>query len=335
MTDTILSFLCFILAFGFALYFVPVFRQAAMKWGVVDKPDGRLKHQRAPVPYLGGIGVYIAFLLALSFVFEFSPQVLGLLLSGTIMLLIGLVDDFGVLAPYQKLAGQFLATFVLIKSGVYIKVEFFPVWVAIPLTAIWMVGVINAINIIDISDGLSSGVAFCASLMLFVIALLNHNITIAILTIALAGAILGFLIFNWQPAKVYLGDTGSLFIGLMLGALSMIGSYTKDNPVAYVAPVLLLGVPIFDTFFVIVMRAKKGLHPFLGSPDHFAIRLKRTFGWSAQRVALISCAATLVLGGIAILIMFLDPFSSLAILAVLAVFAIGLALWMNRLEPTS
>ena len=331
LTKMIFIPLCFILAFGLSLYFVPVMRRAALKWGVVDRPDGHLKFQKKPVPYLGGIGVYVSFLLAVSLVYDFSPQVLGLLLAGTIMLMIGLVDDFGVLLPYQKLAGQLLATFVLIKAGIYIKVEYFPLWVSIPLTVFWMIGIINAINIIDIMDGLSAGVSLCACFVLMVVALVNGNATIAVLTVALAGALLGFLVYNFPPAKVYLGDAGSLFVGLMLGALAMIGEYSRENPLGYVAPVMILGLPIFDTIFVMMMRAKKKLPIFLGSQDHYAIRLKK-LGLSVGQVVVLSYLFALVTGGLAILIMYLVPLYSIIILAALAFLTIAAILWLNRLE---
>jgi len=327
----IIIVLCFALALVLSLYFVPIMRRAAIKWGVVDKPDGRLKFQKEPVAYLGGIAIYLAFLLSISMVYEFSPQVLGLLLGGTVMLLIGLVDDFGVLSPYQKFAGQFLAIFVLIKAGIYIKVEFFPIWLAIPLTVFWMLGIINAVNIVDVSDGLSSGTSFITCIFLMVVAILNGNITIAVLTAGLAGSILGFLRYNFAPAKIYLGDAGSLFIGLMLAALSMIADYSETNTLAYIAPILLLGVPIFDTFFVMLMRTKKGLPIFLGSPDHFAIRLKK-IGMSTAQVAILSYVVAAILGGIAILNMILAPFWSAIIITSMVVITIIVTIWLNSIE---
>ena len=324
--------LCFFLSFGLSIYFVPVMRRAALKWGVVDRPDGHLKTQKEAVPYLGGIAIYMAFLLSISFVYEFSPQVLGLLLGGTVMLLIGLVDDFGVLAPYQKLAGQLLATFVLVKAGIYIKIAYFPIWVAIPLTFIWMVGIMNAVNIIDISDGLSSGVALVICLFLAAVAIINGNSTIATLTVALAGSLLGFLIFNFHPAKIYLGDAGSLFIGMMLGALAMIGDYSSQgNELGYIAPILFLGVPIFDTFFVMFIRAKKRIPVFLGSQDHYAIRFKR-LGFSSRKVALISYLVAAILGGLAVLNMYLDETASMTIIGTLAIASLLFAWWLNRIE---
>jgi len=322
--------LCFILSLSMALYFVPVMRRAALKWGVVDKPDGRLKTQQEPVPYLGGVGIYIGFLLSLGLVFTFSPEVLGLLLAATIMLMIGLVDDFGVLLPYQKFAGQVLATFVLVKSGIYIHIAMFPTWVAIALTFFWVIGVINAVNIIDVSDGLSAGVSFIASLVFMVIALINGKPMIAMIAAALAGSLFGFLIYNFHPAKIYLGDTGSLFIGLMLGALAMIGDYTLDNSTAYAAPIIILGVPIFDTFFVMVIRARKGISMFLGSPDHYAIRLKR-HGYGTRTVAILSYVVAALLGGLAILNMYLTPVGSTVLLVALAFASLVSAVLFSRI----
>lgn len=331
MTNIIIYPLCFILAFGLSLYFVPVMRRAALKWGVVDHPDGLLKKQAQPVPYLGGVAIYLAFLVTLSLVFDFSPEVLGLLLGGTIMLLIGLVDDFGVLLPYQKFAGQILATFVLVKAGICIKIEFLPFWASTILTFIWMIGIINAVNILDIMDGLVSGVASIISLAIFIVALINGNAVIATLTVALAGTLLGFLIYNFNPAGIYLGDAGSLFIGLMLGALAMIADYSGKNPFAYVAPILIFGVAIFEMVFVMVMRAKKGLSPFLGSSDHYAIRLRR-LGLGIRQVAIISYFISAILSGLAIMIMFMSPFYSLIVLGVLIAAALGLMIWLNFLE---
>lgn len=322
----------FALSFLLALYFVPVMRQAALKWGVLDRPDGRLKQQKDPVPYLGGIAVYLAFLLSISFVFEFTPQVLAILLGGTIMLLIGLVDDFGVLLPYQKFLGQVLATYVLIKGGIRIDIDALPFWFSYPLTVLWMVGIINAVNIIDVSDGLSSGVCFVVCLVLGVVGLINGYGMIAHLALVLAGALAGFLTFNWSPARIYLGDTGTLFIGLMVGALAMLGDYSRLNFLAIFAPVLILGVPIFDTILVMWIRARKGRPVFLGSPDHFALRLKRR-GWSASSVATLAMVGTLLLGMLAILTMYLLPAVTLAVLLGLAGLTVGLMVWFQRSDP--
>src|SRR5690349_5141465 len=135
-----LVILTFMLALAIALYGVPVARQAALKYGIVDAPDGRLKHQKEPVPYFGGLAIYLAFLMSLAFTFEFRHDVLGIILGGTIVVMLGLIDDFGVLTPATKLAGQLLAVFVLIKSGIRIEIAALPEWVDLALTVFWMVG---------------------------------------------------------------------------------------------------------------------------------------------------------------------------------------------------
>src|SRR5207249_11379062 len=219
----VLYLLAFVLALSLALYGVPVARRAALQFNVVDRPDGRLKHQSAPVPYFGGLAVYLAFLISLALTFEFRQDVLGLVLGGTLMVMLGLIDDFGVLKPWPKLIGQLIAVFVLIRSGIRIEIAALPDWLDLLLTVLWMVGIINAINIIDVMDGLAGGVGLIACGWLFVVAAVNHDALVAVMTSALAGSLLGFLRYNFYPAKLSLGAAGTLFLGLMLGALAMLG----------------------------------------------------------------------------------------------------------------
>ncbi len=292
---TYLYVLTFILALFLSLYGVPIARQAALKYGIVDVPDGRLKHQREPVPYFGGLAIYLAFLMSLAFTFEFRHDVLGIVLSGTIVVMLGLIDDFGVLTPWTKLAGQLLAVFVLIKSGIRIEIAAFPEWLDLVLTVVWMVGLINAFNLLDIMDGLSAGVGAVSASGLLIVALLQGDQTIAFMLVALIGSLLGFLKYNWHPARIYMGDTGAMFIGLLLGAMAMIGKYPSDHPLSLLAPVFILGIPIFDTLFVMYIRYRRGLPIFWGSPDHIAIRL-RHWGLSVPQIVITSYVATAVVG---------------------------------------
>ncbi len=292
----------FLVAVLLSIYGVPLARRAALKFGIVDSPDGRLKHQREPVPYLGGLAIYLAFLVSLAFTFEFRQDVLGIVLSGTLIVMLGLIDDFGVLSPGTKLAGQFLAVFVLIKSGIRIEIASLPDWVDIALTVFWMIGIINAFNLLDIMDGLSAGVGVISAGFLCVVAILNNDQAIAFMLAALMGSLIGFLRYNWRPASIYMGDSGAMFIGLMLGALSMIGKYTEGHSISLLTPVLILGMPIFDTLFVMYIRFLRGLPVFLGSPDHFAIRL-RHWGLSVTQVVVLSYVGAALLGGIGLLVM--------------------------------
>ena len=300
-----MSFYYYIGAFAlsaiFALYWTPVMRRAAIQMGVVDHPDGQLKQHAEAVPYLGGIAVFIAFLLTVGVFTDFGPETLGLLLSGTIIMMVGLIDDFGVLTPSQKLLGQTLAALVLIKSGIFIRLEFLSLPVAIPLTVLWILSVTNAFNIVDIMDGLAAGIAVIAALVIAAANVLAGRDSIAFLSVVLAGAALGFLRHNFHPAKIYLGDAGSLFIGFMLAALSMNAGYTRINLIAAVSPVLILGIPLFDLTFVMYIRWREGLPIMRGSPDHYALRLLRC-RLSVRETALVSYMATALLGAAALIV---------------------------------
>ncbi len=322
--------LAFALALVISLYTTPLMRAAALRFGIVDRPDGRLKTQAQPVPYLGGLAIFLSFLLALTATRRFdSTEVLGMLLAGAIVLILGLVDDLGVLTPGIKLAGQVVA--VLTNASVYIKLGFLWPPLAIVLSFLWLLGITNAFNLIDIMDGLAAGVAAAASFILFLIAAVNGRQTYAVLLAALCGSLCGFLRYNVEPARIYMGDTGSMFVGLMLGALSMNNSYTRRNLAAAVAPVIVLGVPIFDMLFVMYVRFRRGLPVFLGSPDHFALRLRK-WRLSTRQTVLLSWAATAVLGVLAI-VMMLSP-TDLAVLLLAAIFlgALGLGLFLRRID---
>ncbi len=329
--SVILYGLAFVLAFSLSLYGTPVARQAALRFNIVDRPDGRLKQQTEPVPYLGGLAIYFSFLITLAMTFEFSRAVLGLLLAGTIIVMLGLIDDFGVLTPLAKLAGQLIAVFVLIKSDIRIELAFLPYWAQILLTVIWMVGLINAFNIIDVMDGLAGGVAFVASLLLFVVAVAANDDDAPIQMAALAGSVAGFLRYNLHPARIYMGDAGSMFIGFLLGAVAMTLQYTHRSVAGLFAPVLILGVPIFDTGFVMVIRFLRGIPVFLGSGDHFALRLRR-WAMTAPQIVALSCGAALLLGGFGLWIMWLPMEQALMVVAVVAVLVLAIGVWLRRIE---
>ena len=324
-------YLTFVLAFLFAIYGTPVAIVAAKKFGVVDKPDGNLKTQKEPVPYLGGLAVYLSFLLALGMVYDFSREILGIILSGTIVVLLGLIDDFGVLSPGMKFLGQLVAVFILLKSDVMITVVALPPWLAILLTIVWMIGIINGFNIIDVMDGFSTGTAFFASLAFFTVAVINGDPLIAIVSIALAGSLLGFLYYNFEPARIYLGDTGSMFIGLILGALAMTGRYSFNNDYGFLAPLVILGMPIFDTFLVMYLRALRKKSIFLGSKDHFALRLRK-WALTVRKTVLLSYGISLLLGVFGIAIIFTDDTTTLYIVSIILLLFLLIARWMERID---
>jgi UDP-GlcNAc:undecaprenyl-phosphate GlcNAc-1-phosphate transferase len=289
----------FILSLIFSLYWTPLMRKAALQLGIVDRPDGLLKKHQDAVPYFGGIAIFMAFLLTVGVFTDFGQETLGLLLSGSIALMVGLIDDFGAMNPLQKLLGQTLAALVLIKSGIYIKLQFLPIWVAIPLTVFWVLAVTNALNIIDILDGLAAGVSAIAALSIAIANVMSGRYAVAFLSFVLAGAILGFLRHNFHPAKIYLGDAGSLFIGFMLAALSMNAGYTRANLLAVTSPILILGIPLFDLTLVMWIRWRNGMPIMKGSPDHFALRLRRLL--SVRETAITAYIIGALLSGVALL----------------------------------
>ncbi len=322
--------LAFLGALVLSLYLTPIIRKGAIRYGVVDHPDGRLKTHEAPVAYLGGVAIYLAFLCALAFAYDFERSVLAILLAASIVVMLGLFDDLKVLSPGLKLIGQGVAALVLVKAGVTIQLTFLPPPLATGLTVLWLIGITNAINLIDVSDGLAAGVTSVAGVFLFVIALLSGDETIAMLTLCLVGSTLGFLAHNRPPASIYLGDTGSMFLGFMLGALTMRGQYTGEHRLGALAPVILLGVPIFDTLFVIGARAARGLPIMEGSPDHFAVRLRR-HRVSAGRIAAGACGVSVVLGGLSLALVLCPIEVGLGVLIAAAIGGLGAVVGFVRL----
>jgi len=320
-----------VLAFLVGLYGTPIARAAALRFGVVDQPDGKLKNQREPIPYFGGLAIFLAFIIPLCLFFPFDKSILAILLAGTLVLLLGLIDDFGVLTPGAKFAGQLIAAIVLIKGDILIRVDIFPPYLNLILTIFWIIGMTNAMNIIDIMDGLAAGISLIGASILFVVALINGHNLIAMCAITLAGSLAGFLPYNFRPAKIYMGDTGSMFLGLTLGTLAILGNYTAQNSLAYFNPFLIFGVAIFDTAYVMILRAVKGRSMFLGSNDHFAVRLRK-HGWSTARIVLSSYFIAVILGGLALYNMYLEPEESIALYSGISGFFILLGWRLSKIK---
>lgn len=295
------------LAFLLTLYLTPLTIRVARTFQIQDVPDGRLKKHEAPTPYLGGLAVAAAFIIAFSTVSRpqhLDQRALGLLFGGSMMLLLGLYDDLTALSPHVKFLGQLLAASVLYKTGVKTEVAQLGVVGNFVLTMLWITGVTNAFNIIDVMDGLATGAALIASVFLFLIAALGgDDVVVPFMVVTLAGALTGFLRFNRTPARIFLGDTGSLFIGFLVAALSMLVSYSHTNPIAATVPLVLLAIPLFDTAFVAWHRARQGIPFFRGSPDHFALRLAHA-GRGVRGTIRIVYRVAFVLGLVSLVLVF-------------------------------
>jgi UDP-GlcNAc:undecaprenyl-phosphate GlcNAc-1-phosphate transferase len=305
--NELILILSFILSFLLSLYGTPLAQKVAFRYQILDQPDGKLKKHSLPVPYLGGVIVYFAFIAPISLMFAFNQHLLGILLASSILLLVGLFDDLKALTPGIKFLFQIMATYILLKSGIVIDLIFFPRWLDIALSFLWILTVINAFNIIDIMDGLAASVGALCALTIFVISLYTADFLISILAISLAGALLAFLKFNWEPARIYLGDAGSMILGIIIGSLALMVRYTRFNKLAFISGLLILGIPLFDLVYVVVLRSIKGKMPFWGSPDHFSLRLRKKYNWSSRVTVTVILFLQLLLSGIVLANFFSTP----------------------------
>lgn len=257
--------LTFILGFIFTLILTPLARTVALKLNIVDNPNDRKVHNNS-MPYLGGVAIYLSFSFAYILTVYFTDAVAthvgyALLFGGFLIVVTGVLDDaFDISAKY-KILGQFLAALVAIYFGLRIQYISLPFqedllyigWLGIPLTIFWILAITNAINLIDGLDGLASGVSGIAALGLFFVSLSIGNVMIAMMTLLLVGCILAFLIFNFHPAKIFMGDSGSLFLGFFLSTISLL-ELKQATLVTFVIPILVLAVPISDTLYAMIRR---------------------------------------------------------------------------------
>jgi UDP-GlcNAc:undecaprenyl-phosphate GlcNAc-1-phosphate transferase len=331
---------CFIIALGVSYVATPLLRKVAIAFGVLDHPVSDVKTHKMPTPYLGGLAVALGAVVALAFArtgTRFPTGTLrslrGMMLGGSLTLLLGLVDDAKKtgLGYRFKFAGQIVAAICL--AAFDIRLHFIhPAWVADLLTIVWVVGITNAVNIIDIMDGLASGIGIIASLAFLFISLPSEQIYVNFAAAALAGGLFGFLPFNFSRRwKIFLGDTGSPFTGFMLAALSLGTSYTHVNNAGVFAPLLILGIPIYDTMLVTILRLQKGMSPFLGSLDHYALRLER-HGLYRQEILILSYSLSILLSFAAYEVTLVSFQYALMIYGVVGVLACGLGTWLARIR---
>ncbi|HRX02737.1 MAG TPA: MraY family glycosyltransferase, partial [Anaerolineae bacterium] len=240
----------------------PVVRRVAWRFGFIDQPSFRKVHA-TPMPRLGGLAIYAGFIVALLVLgtrFRFNEAV-GILLGATLVSVVGGIDDHSPIGPAPKLLAQALAAGILIFSGVQVAV-FDQQWLNVVVTVIWVVGITNALNFLDNMDGLSAGIAAVASAFFLLLAALNNQYLVGVMSAALLGACIGFLWYNFNPASIFMGDSGSLFIGFILAALGIKLRFPDNTDiVTWMAPVLVLGLPILDTTLVTVSRLRRGVNP--------------------------------------------------------------------------
>jgi UDP-GlcNAc:undecaprenyl-phosphate GlcNAc-1-phosphate transferase len=317
-----------------SLVLTPLARRAAIHWNILDRPDNKLKTHGDAVPYLGGIAILAGFIFSLTIVRFFTHFPTGTLKSirgiffGTILIsVIGFVDDTrrGGLHFKTKFILQTLAAVVLILFDIRIKFAH-PEWLADLLTLVWVIGILNAMNLTDILDGLAGGIAVIASAAFLFISLPTEEIYVNFASAALAGACMGFLPYNLSKRyRVFMGDTGSLALGFILAALSMGTSYTQINDIGLFSPILILALPIYDTLLVSVLRMAKGQSPFIGSKDHFPLRLKAV-GFSRNQI-LLTCYSLCIAAAIGASLMTVLPLAQSVIVMGTALGVFGVLTW--------
>jgi UDP-GlcNAc:undecaprenyl-phosphate/decaprenyl-phosphate GlcNAc-1-phosphate transferase len=280
-------FLIFVAALLFSVVGTPLARRLALATGIVDMPNQRKVHHE-PTPLLGGAAIYGAFVVAL-LIFGGRAEVrqmISIVLGATSISLVGLIDDARGVSPTLKLLAQLGAAAIVVVSG--LRVYIFP-WefLNIAMTLLWIVAITNALNLLDNMNGLSGGIAAVAAAHFLLLAALNGQYLVGVLSAALLGACIGFLRYNFNPASIFMGDTGALFIGFILASVAIKLRFTNTFVVTWMVPPVVLLVPLFDTTLVFVSRLRRGLNP-LTTPgkDHLSHRLV-AFGFSRREAVLI------------------------------------------------
>lgn len=306
----------FIVSLGLALGLTPLVKKFAFAVGAVDVPNARKVHTRI-MPRLGGLGIFASFIIAMLLLFPFIPKIFTLrevnfikafLVGGSITVLLGALDDRFDLPAKLKFLVQ-IATACIVVFGFDIRIEFANIpfhsyaavetWIAIPFTILWIVGVTNAINLIDGLDGLAAGVSAIAIGTIAVMAFVMGNVMVALLCLLLLGSILGFLYFNFHPAKIFMGDSGALFLGFCLALLSLLG-FKQVAIVSFLTPLILIGVPLSDTMFAIVRRWMQKKPIFSPDKGHLHHCL-RELGFNHRQTVLIIYGIAAFFGVLAVI----------------------------------
>ncbi|MGG6433298.1 glycosyltransferase family 4 protein [Anoxybacillus sp. D401a] len=310
-------FLCFVVA----VLITPAVKWLAFKVGATDKPNQRKVHQKI-MPRLGGLAIFISFIVGYVVLQPDSPYATSIVIGATIIVLTGVLDDIYELSPKWKLLGQIAAAIVVIYGGIRIDFINLPFGghlnfglLSIPITMLWIIGITNAINLIDGLDGLAAGVSSIALVTIAGMAATMGNTYVFVfaMSLLLLGSTLGFLLYNFHPAKIFMGDTGALFLGYMISVLSLLG-FKNVTVFSLIIPILILGVPISDTLFAIVRRIVNK-QP-LSAPDkshlhHCLLRL----GYSHRQTVLIIYGMAAMFGLAAVLLSKATMFGALVVIA--------------------
>jgi len=322
------------LAAAFLICFVttPLVKSFAERVGAIDVPnDARRVHTR-PIPRLGGLAIFLGFLLSVVLFGRIDREMQGILLGCVVVVIVGVIDDIVPLPALLKFVVQIIAALIAVSHGVEIKIISNPIFwaeseylsfgvLSVPVSVLWIVAITNSVNLIDGLDGLAAGVSAISSFTMLVIAIVVADVNVAILMAALAGACVGFLPYNRNPAKIFMGDTGALLLGYVLATASIIGLFKFYAIITFVVPLLVVGLPLFDTVFAFTRRILTGKNPMRPDRGHFHHRLI-DMGFSQKQAVAIAYAISGILGLTAVVITTNGEMRAILFLA--AVFVAGL-----------
>jgi len=335
--NTIYLFCAFIVSFVFTFASTPLVKKLAFKIGAIDIPKDNRRMHKKPIPRLGGLAIVFGFVVAVMCFSEvFSRELLATLAGAAIIVAMGVVDDCKNLNAGLKFIIQIAAALIVIYFGdIRISVttnpnlfgtnEYWvlPEWISVVTTVIWIVFITNAVNFIDGLDGLAAGVSAIMSVSLVFIAVRMNEFSIALIGIALMGSCFGFLPFNFNPAKIFMGDTGSTFLGFMLATVSVQGMFKSYAIISFAVPLLILGLPLFDAMFAMLRRIFTGKSPMVADRGHLHHRLI-DMGFSQKQTVFILYAISGVLGITAVLLAENGPLRALVlVICVLILLLIG------------
>ena len=336
------------IAFTLSFAATPAVKWLAHRIGAIDVPKDARRIHKNPIPRLGGLAIFVGFIVSVLIMADIDVQLRGVLIGAIIIVILGVIDDIYTLKAYIKFLVQIAAALIAIYHDVVIEIFSNPFdfgavdgsqfiflgYLAIPITVIWIVGITNSVNLIDGLDGLAVGVSIISAIVMLIIALMVSYPNVAIIMAALAGACIGFLPYNFNPAKIFMGDTGSLLLGYLLATVSIIGLFKFYAAVSIAAPILVLALPLIDTSFAFFRRLIKGQNPMKPDRGHFHHRLI-DMGLTQKQAVAVLYAVSGLLGLVAVVITTNDHMRAVifliaVLIAAVVIFFIFRGKWNNR-----
>lgn len=302
-----LLLLIFLISFGITYLAIPLNISFAIKIGAIDRPDARKIHLK-PIPRLGGLAMYLSFVIMVFINLLIHKIIIGILIGATLITIVGILDDLISLKPLVKLFCQIMIALITYQFGIAIEFITSPFggilylgWLSLPITVFWIIGMINTINLIDGLDGLAAGIVAISTVVISIVAISMGQIQIGMISITILGICLAFLRYNFFPAKIFMGDTGSMFLGYILAVMTIIGVMKSTITLSLAIPLLALGIPIFDIVLAIARRLKNKQHIMQADNKHLHHRLLK-MGLSQKQVVLLLYSASAILGISALII---------------------------------